>query len=190
MKNLFLSLSLLVALVARAQTSNIIIRAQVGDERAPILSWQSESSAVYSIEFAGTVVNTNTQWRLLYSDYPSHGTNTFWMDSGNDAVEPEIPHPKRVGTRFYRIAKTGTNTAVVPFVQITSPTSNSTLSGEVSVSVIATTSLAYATMKLYVDGQEMPDSEDGTNFVINTSEWANGPHILFATAKAASKLVH
>jgi hypothetical protein len=40
--------------------------------------------------------------------------------------------------------------------------------------------------KLFVDGQEMWASDDGTNYVINTCEWPNGPHVLFATAMARS----
>src|SRR5664280_2309534 len=40
--------------------------------------------------------------------------------------------------------------------------------------------------KLYVDGQQMPLSDNGSNYVINTCEWPNGSHILFATAKCAS----
>ena len=96
MKKYLLLLSLCAPLATHAQSTNLIVlTTAVGDERAPILTWQSESNAVYRIDYADSLVNSNTQWKLLYDDYPSHGTNTFWMDSGNDAVEPEIPHPKR-----------------------------------------------------------------------------------------------
>jgi hypothetical protein len=37
-----------------------------------------------------------------------------------------------------------------------------------------------------VDGQEMPSSDDGSNYVINTCEWLNGQHVLFATARCTS----
>ncbi|HTD66336.1 MAG TPA: FlgD immunoglobulin-like domain containing protein [Candidatus Limnocylindria bacterium] len=84
--------------------------------------------------------------------------------------------------------KTGTNTSTAALdVQITSPTSNSVLSDEVTVSIVSTTALAFSDVKLYVDGQEMLMADDGTNFVINTPEWANGSHTLFATAVAYSK---
>lgn len=189
MKNLIPLLGLFATLALHAQSTNLVIlHAVVGDERAPVLTWQSESNAVYRIDYADTVVNTNTQWKTLYEDYPSHGTNTFWMDSGNDSFEPEISHPKRKTTRFYRLTKTGTNTAAAPFVQIISVTNNTVLSDEVVMTVVATTSLAYATIRLYVDGQELYPSDDGTNFILNTPEWANGSHVLFATAKAASKM--
>src|SRR5207237_308090 len=34
--------------------------------------------------------------------------------------------------------------------------------------------------------EKMSSSDDGTNFVINTCEWPNGPHTLFATVTASS----
>ena len=189
MKNLLLILLLLAACAAHAQSTNLVVlNTKVGDERAPVLTWQSESNAIYRIDYAGVVANTNTQWKLLYDDYPSHGTNTFWMDSGYSAALTEIPHPKRMGTRFYRVVKTGTNTAAPPYVRVTSPASNDVLTGEITVSVMATTSLAAVSFRLFVDGQEQYPSEDGTNFVINTCEWANGPHVMYAVAKADSEL--
>jgi len=118
MKNLIKFGSLFVALALQAQSANLLIlRSVVGDERAPIITWQSQSNAVYRIDYADTLDGTNVQWKVLYEDYPSHGTNTFWMDSGNDSFEPAISHPKRKATRFYRIAQTGTNTAAAPFVR-------------------------------------------------------------------------
>src|SRR6185312_17352452 len=59
-------------------------------------------------------------------------------------------------------------------------------SDQVTVSVTATSSYPKININLYVDGQEMWPTADGTNFVINTCEWPNGPHTLFATAKALS----
>jgi hypothetical protein len=77
-----------------------IISAQVGDERAIQITWESESNAVYRIDFASQLVNSNTQWRTLYEDYPSHGTSTFWMDTGDYIQEPPVPHPKKGTMRF------------------------------------------------------------------------------------------
>lgn len=165
-----------------------IISAKVGDDRAISIKWESESDAVYRIDYASELVNSNTLWQLLYEDYPSHGTNSFWMDNGDYAQEPPIKRPKDGPKRFYRIAKTGTNTAAAPFVSVTYPASNAVVSGELIVSVIATSGLPVLDHKLFVDGQEMQSSEDGTNYVINTCEWANGPHVIFATAKASSEM--
>lgn len=88
--------------------------------------------------------------------------------------------------RFYRILYTGTNTAPSPFVTVVSPSNGDVLSGQITVSVVATSTLPELNTTLYVDGQEMDMSDDGTNYVINTCEWPNGPHTLFATATARS----
>lgn len=60
------------------------------------------------------------------------------------------------------------------------------LSDVITVSVATTSSYPLVTTKLFVDGQEMWPSQDGTNYTINTCEWPNGPHTLFATALALS----
>ncbi|PYI83173.1 MAG: hypothetical protein DME26_15540, partial [Verrucomicrobia bacterium] len=117
-------------------------------------------------------------WSVLYDDYPSHGTNTFWMDTGGYEQIPAIPYYTKVPTRFYRIFNKGTNSAAAPFVTITSITNGTTLADEITVSVVATSSFPIITTSLFVDGQEMYSSEDGTNYVINTYEWPNGPHII------------
>jgi hypothetical protein len=127
-------------------------------------------------------------WRRLYDTYPSHGTNTFWLDRGNYLVEPSVPMPRFSPMRIYRIVNKGTNTGTAPFVLLTAPTNNAILSDQVTVSVISTSSVPFINIRLFVDGEEMDRSEDDTNFVINTCEWPNGPHTLFATASATSML--
>lgn len=88
--------------------------------------------------------------------------------------------------RFYRIFNEGTNDGPAPYVLITNITNGTVLSGNLTVSVVTTSTFPVLNIKLFVDGQEMDRSEDGTNFVINTCEWPSGPHILFATSKAQS----
>src|SRR5207247_1753450 len=119
------------------------------------------------------LVNSNTQFRTLYEDYPSHGTNTFWMDYGDYTQVPPVKRPRDNPMRYYRIIRTGTNTAASPFVSLTFPASNAVLSGQATVSVIATSALPVLSHKLYVDGLEMRESDDGTNYYFNTCEWAN-----------------
>jgi len=182
-------LTLFAALPAFGQSTNLqIISTTVGDERSISIKWQSESNAVYQIEYASELVHSNTAWTVLYEDYPSHGTNTFWLDTGDYSQIPALPYPRRAPMRFYRVAMAGTNTAPIPWVQITAPANNSVASGEMMVSVVGTSSLPFVIHKLFVDGQEMKPSEDGTNYLINTPEWSNGPHILFATAKTQAAL--
>lgn len=158
-------------------------------ERAIRLSWNSNSNEVYEIDYADSLIDTNTgsiTWNRLFMGYPSHGTNTFWLDTGNYNVEPAIPHPKYGAMRFYRIANQGTNSGPSPFVVIASPTNGSVLSGQVIISVVVTSTLPLLSTELFVDGQEMKPSDDGTNYVINTCEWPNGAHTFFATARGRS----
>lgn len=158
-------------------------------EGAIRLSWNSTSNEVYEIDYADQMVDISQggpNWQRLYGSYPSHGTNTFWLDTGNYNFEPAIPHPKFGAMRFYRIANLGTNDGPSPYVAITSPTNGALLSGQITVSVVSTSSFPLVSTKLFVDGQEMYPSDDGTNYLINTCEWPNGPHTLFATARARS----
>lgn len=164
------------------------ISTSANKDRTVTIKWKSESNALYRIDYASVLVNSNTAWSTLYDRYPSHGTNTFWTDVGDYAVAPPIKRPQDSPKRFYRVAKIGTNTAPAPFVTISSPANGATVSGDLTISVTATSALPVLDIALFVDGQEMPSSDDGTNFVINTSEWPNGSHVLFATARAASAL--
>jgi hypothetical protein len=150
-------------------------------EGSVTIRWNSECNALYRIDYAPSL-STNTAWQTLYDNYPSQGTSTFWTDGGNWVTEPPIDHPSKVQQRFYRVAKTGTNIAP-PQVTIVSPTNGVVLSGDVTVSIVATSASSVALITLFVDGEEF-DSIDGdqTNLVINTCEWANGPHTLFAVA--------
>src|ERR1035441_8119712 len=113
------------------------------EEGAIRLAWQSESNAVYRIEYADQVLDISQGgpvWQTLYDNYPSHGTNTFWLDTGNYNSEPPIPHPKYSPQRFYRIVNEGTSTGPSPYVAVSSPSGAATLSGQVTVSVVSTSS--------------------------------------------------
>jgi uncharacterized protein DUF6345/Big-like domain-containing protein len=186
-----LAICTLVTNLAAAQTNLNFNDIKLTGEGAIQLNWNSTSNEVYEIDFANELADTNTgvvAWQPLYVHYPSHGTNTFVGDFGNYNLEANALHPKLSPMRFYRIALEGTNDGPSPLVIITSPTNGSVLSDEVTVSVVATSSLPVIELKLFVDGQEMDQSDDGTNFVINTCEWPNGPHTLFATARSQSSL--
>jgi|SRR5665213_157858 len=156
-------------------------------EKAIQLHWASNTNEVYEIDYATSLIDTNTgtiTWNQLYSDYPSQGTNTFWLDAGNFQASPSVPHPKNDSLRFYRVVLTGTNSGPNPTISILNPTDGATASSNLTVTVSAASSVVLANIKLYVDGQEQNPSQDGSNFVINTTEWWNGQHTLFATAKS------
>lgn len=159
------------------------------DERAVQLHWQSESNVAYRIEFLPDLQSSNNVWDVLYDDCPSHGTNTFWLDTGDYSRTPEILHPMGTTNRFYRLVKISTNSLPAPTVTILSPASSSTVSNEITVTVsVASTNSLYS-LRLFLDGEDLGPSEDdsGTNWVINTTEWPNGQHVLFAAARIVDR---
>jgi len=173
------------------------------DEGAIRLSWASNTNEVYQIQCADALAGNadgSTAWQTLYDDYPSQGTNTFWLDTGNYNLAPAILHPKIMPMRFYRILDKGADTlSDEPNVSVTAPTNGSAATGELTITVVAATDQPVISgTKLYVDGQEMrpPDStinwtDGSTNYEadtynINTCEWGNRTHTLFAIAENES----
>ncbi len=72
-------------------------------EKAIQLHWASNTNEVYEIDYADSLIDTNTgatTWTMLYNDYPSHGTNTFWLDTGNYNVSPNVLNPNKKDMRF------------------------------------------------------------------------------------------
>ena len=184
-----LAIALAVSTSAQAQAPYAINTATTTVEQATLLSWSSETNTLYRISYADQIIDPAlgyTVWNTLYDNYLSHGTNTFVADAGNYDIDPQVPHPKYSPMRFYRIENRGQNNGSNPAVSITSPGDGATLSDEVTVVVSAASDQMLTSVRLYVDGEEQYDSDDGTNFVINTTEWADGPHRLFAVAKAQS----
>jgi len=99
----------------------------VTDEHAIRLTWASTNNEVYEIDEADALAGNpdgTTAWNKLYDDYPSQGTNTFWLDTGNYNLAPQILHPKNMPMRFYRIVDLGADTlSDEPNVSVTAPTS-------------------------------------------------------------------
>ncbi len=188
------------------QTTNIVFTGiSATDEGNIRLAWSSMSNEIYEIDEADSLTNASigtTTWNQLYKEYPSQGTNTFWLDTGNYNLTPAILQPKDMPMRFYRILDLGPDTlSDEPSVSITSPTNDAYASDELTITVAASTDqpVLWGT-KLYVDGQEMYPAGSTTNYTdstgvtnyevdtynINTCEWGNGAHTLFATTKNAS----
>jgi hypothetical protein len=185
-----------------AQTNLQFTGVSATDEGAIRLSWASTNHEIYAVQCADALIDTNTgsiTWQTLYDNYPSQGTNTFWLDTGNYFFVPPILHPKKMPMRFYRIVDEGADTTSdEPSVSITSPTNDTVVSGELTITVATSTDQATLSTKLYVDGQEMPMAVTSTNYAngstnyevdtytINTCEWGNGTHTLFASAECFS----
>jgi hypothetical protein len=128
-----LSLGLLTTQTSFGQNALQFTGVSATSEKAIQLHWASNPNEIYEIDEADQLAgNTDgsTAWNLLYEDYPSQGTNTFWLDTGNYFADPIIPHPSQMPMRFYRVVLTGTNTtATVPTVSIISPTNSTIVNG-------------------------------------------------------------
>ena len=189
----------------QAQTNLQFTGISATDEGNMQLTWASQPGGIYEIDEADSLIDTNTgtiTWNTLYQDYPSQGTNTFWLDTGNYFADTTILNPAQSPMRFYRVVLTGTNTTTdVPAVSILSPSTNSTITnGDITVTVFASSDQYFLSTKLYVDGQEMNEADTTTNwtdvtgvtnyvedtYIINSSEWPNGSHTLFATCSCQS----
>jgi len=196
-------LALCLASNLQAQTNLQFTGVSVTDEKATRLAWTSQPGGIYEVDEADSLIDTNTgatTWNVLYEDYPSQGTNTFWLDTGNYLADTTIPHPSQSPMRFYRVVLTGTNTTpIIPTVSIISPTNSTIANGAISVTVTVNSDQFFLSTKLYVDGQEMNEADVSTNwtddggtnyvqdtYIINSCEWPNGSHTLFATAYCQS----
>ena len=193
-----LSLGLLTTQHIFGQTNLQFTGVSATDEGAIHLTWASASNEVYQIQCADSLngnADGSTAWQVLYDGYPSQGTNTFIGDFGNYNLAPQILHPKNMSMRFYRVVDKGPDSLALdePAVSILSPTNGAAAVGELTISVVAATDQPIiAGTKLYVDGQEMRPADSTTNWTdgstnyevdtynINTCEWGNGTHTLFA----------
>ena len=159
-------------------------------EKAIQLHWASNTNEVYEIDYANALATNadgSTAWFKLYDDYPSHGTNTFIADAGNYDVTPEIPHPDLSPMRFYRVQLVENNSSPTnPTISIISPANGDTLSGTATIQVSASSPEILDGIRLYIDGEEQWSSINDSNFVINTCEWPNSSHVIFATVKSQS----
>jgi hypothetical protein len=195
----------LALLVSRSvgQTNLQFTGVNATDENAIQLHWTSTNGELYQIQYANALATNadgTTAWQILYDDYPSQGTNTFVGDFGNYNFAPAVVHPKNSPIRFYRILDKGADSlSDEPTISVTSPTNGTAVSGELTITVVAATDQPVISgTKLYVDGQEMQPPDDTTNwtdgstnyematFSINTCEWGNEIHTLFATVQNQS----
>jgi len=123
-----------------AQTNIQIIGVAPTIEQAIQLTWTSASNHTYEIDEAdalATNADGSTAWNMLYNDYPSQGTNTFWLDTGNYVQAPPIVHPRFSPMRFYRIIDSGLDTTSdEPTVSIVTPTNGFVATGNLTTTGI------------------------------------------------------
>ncbi len=147
------------------------------------LHWQSQSNAIYRIDYA-SALSKPVAWNVLCSNYPSQGTNTMLTDTGNSNPAMPAAVPSAAPARFYRVVQTGTNDpAHSPQVKIIIPTNGAVLTGTATVTVSVTSSVAVASIRLFVDGAEAGTNVGSmTNFTVSTCLLFNGSHQIFAVA--------
>lgn len=140
------------------------------------LTWTSTNSELYQVQFANALATNDdgsTEWQTLYDQYPSQGSNTFWLDTGNYDLSPQVVRPQNSTMRFYRIVDEGPDTmSDVPSVSVDVLTNGTTVSDELTFTVTAATDQPglHGTI-LYVDGQAMHGTDDTTNYTIGSTNY-------------------
>lgn len=177
-------------LYGQAQTNALKFTAtKTTDERAIQLRWESKTNGIYRVDYtpqlSGSIV-----WDTLVDYFPSQGTNTVFLDTGKYWTEPALPHPKDDPQRFYRVVQVGTNTLVPPVVTITNLSVGANLLGEVEIDVHVATTNSITSVNFFVDGEELDsvsaDDNGNASYVVNTTEWPNGSHTIFAVAETSA----
>ncbi|MSU58548.1 MAG: hypothetical protein EXS35_10280 [Pedosphaera sp.] len=149
------------------------------------MRWTSESNIIYAVDYADEI-SDSIPWKRLYERFPAQGTNTIFTDGGVYYQGETVEHPRNFSQRFYRVVATGSNDVAPPVVFVTSPTNGFVASGLLNISVTST-GLPAAQIRVFVDGEEVRISTTGeTNFTINTCEWPNGLHFIFATVDGST----
>ncbi len=186
-----------IALNASGQTNGPVIQTPIvraDDYRTVLLRWNTETGAVYQVESADALEAEGAQglkWVIRESDCVSKGTNSEWMDVGDARWLPRVLHPIFQEHRFYRVQKVNqaTNTPPVVSVQLSqSNTASGFLRATALVSVADTNQSLYS-VGIFVDGQRLGSMESfpstNSGVWINSTEWPNGPHEIYAVATIA-----
>jgi hypothetical protein len=180
-------LFILGALQGHAQT-NIIIKAPiVADDHTMKISWNAETGAVYQVWAADSLTDVGNQgfkWIIRDSDCVSKGTNAEWMDVGNPQWIPRILPPRFQPMRFYRVEKVKQATLTPSPTVALSLSQTNPISGDLYATVSVTltdTNQQMSFVGVFVDGQRLYSvpNENFTVF-INSCEWPNGPHEIYA----------
>ncbi|MFN7141105.1 MAG: hypothetical protein ACK4UN_17385, partial [Limisphaerales bacterium] len=197
-------LGLIVALVLlfgmhRGMATNIVMAVKSELDKTVTLSWNTETNGIYQIESCETLnplSNSQVRWTARELEFPAQGTNTVWMDVGDPGWVPRLFHPRLGSTRFYRVSKVGAATLTnSPLVTISFYQDGNTLVGTNQTTVSNFVQVRYnvdlgnsedlmSEVLLLVDGQviERGYSTNGAAW-INTTEWTNGIHQIWAVAK-------
>lgn len=164
----------------------IITSTEAEPDGGILIRWSSEIDKIYRIDYTPVLIEP-VEWYELYTDYPSHGAETFWKDVGNQFAFPPAHHPQDGSMRFYRVVEIGANTASKPTVSITAPMQGSTVSDTIAVNLTINSAIPVESVRLFVDGGEAAlELSSATEFQLNTCEFPNGERALLAAVRNSS----
>lgn len=186
MKVLLSCVAVIAGLSASAQPAPFAITAiQRNADDTVTLKWNSEAGKWYQLEYSPDLA----AWQTLNDLVISQGTTSMAADAGRYDLTPKLKRPFQPGEtrRFWRAREIGANQSTAPTVTITAPSNNDTVSGDISVSVTTAGTSEVSTISLYVDGELFAEQGGpNTTFTLNTSEWANGVHQIYAVGPDSS----
>ena len=183
-------ISMLAVSSGFSQSNYVIQTPIVAADHTAKLRWNSEAGAVFHVLSADALTGVGPQglqWIIREANCASKGTNAEWMDVGDPLWIPRILHPVFQPSRFYRVQKVGQATLTPPpTVTVQLSQSNGPIAGDLYATVNVTlvdTNQQLSDVKLIVDGQKFygAGSNNFTAF-INSCEWPNGPHEIYAVA--------
>jgi len=189
MKGIAAILVALTGLCAQAQTNITINSPIIAADQTAKISWNAETGAVYQVWSADSLTDLDPQglqWVLRDASCASKGTNAEWMDVGDPLWMPRILPPRFQPMRFYRVQKIDQATMTPPPTVSVSLTQTNGILGDLYATVNVTlvdTNQQLSDVALFVDGQKLYTFGD-LNFTafINSCEWPNGPHEIYAVA--------
>jgi Family of unknown function (DUF6345) len=175
----------------QAQTNIIIKSPVIAADRTAKISWNAQTGAVYQVWAADSLTaigNQGLKWIVRDADCVSKGTNAEWMDVGNPQQIPRLLPPRFQPMRFYRVEKVKQATLTPSPTVALSLSQTNPISGDLYASVSVTlvdTNQQLSVVNVFVDGQKLYSLPNQSFTVfINSCEWPNGAHEIYAVATA------
>jgi hypothetical protein len=188
------AIALLSVFRSMGQTNILITNPVVALDQTVKIKWNSQPGTVYQVWAADSLTGTNAQglqWTIREADCASKGTNAEWMDVGDPLWTPRIVPPRFQPQRFYRVQKVKQATMTPPPTVSVQLSQTNVASGDLYATVNVTlidTNQQMSDVRVFVDGQKFYSSGN-QNFTvfINSCEWPNGPHEIYAVATVVNE---
>ncbi len=192
-REIIAAIALLAAFGIHAQTNIVIQPPIIAADQTAEINWNAQTGAVYQVWSADSLSGAGPQglqWIIRDANCASKGTNAEWMDVGDPLWIPRILPPRFQPTRFYRVQQVDQATLTPPVVTIQLSQTNGPISGPILGDLYATVNVTLvdtneqiSDVSVVVDGQKFYTSGDSSfTAYINSCEWPNGPHEIYAVA--------